>query len=114
MGGEPGTGGNGGTTSGGSTEGGVGSDSSSIGGMGPTSCPPHTACPLAECLPGYADCDGNVIDGCEIEIDNSADNCGSCGHQCVRGAVPGECVAGECVFEDGGGAAGAAGEGGAG
>jgi hypothetical protein len=99
-----------GSTYGGSSQGG----SASTGGVDASSCPPHTACPTGACLAGFADCVANASDGCETEILNSNDNCGSCGRRCIRGAVLGKCVGGECVFEDGaGGAPGGAGEGGA-
>lgn len=46
----------------------------------------------SECMPGFADCDGNAANGCEVDLNTSAANCGTCGTQCIAGA----CVAGAC------------------
>ena len=49
------------------------------------------------CAAGYADCDGNAANGCEADLTEDADHCGSCGTIC---SAPGEstatCVAGSC------------------
>lgn len=34
------------------------------------------------CASGYANCNGNAVDGCEINTTNNDNNCGSCGHSC--------------------------------
>lgn len=44
------------------------------------------------CAEGYADCDGSVANGCEIDLTTTASSCGTCGHSCLGG----ECAAGEC------------------
>ncbi len=44
------------------------------------------------CAPGFADCDGNAMNGCEADLNNSANNCGACGTRCTAGA----CVMGGC------------------
>ncbi|RDW57692.1 hypothetical protein BP5796_12493 [Coleophoma crateriformis] len=48
------------------------------------------------CNPGFSDCDGNSANGCETNIDNSANNCGACGVAC--GAINGSpvCTQGVC------------------
>jgi alpha-tubulin suppressor-like RCC1 family protein len=38
------------------------------------------------CLPGYADCDGDSTNGCEVSLEGSA-NCGACGRAC-SGSTP--------------------------
>lgn len=44
------------------------------------------------CASGYDDCDGNLANGCEVDLTNTATDCGSCGHSCLDGA----CSASEC------------------
>ena len=46
-------------------------------------------CALLACDEGFADCDGNVETGCEIDLRTSVASCGACDHACVtcdRGA----------------------------
>jgi hypothetical protein len=48
------------------------------------------------CKPGYADCNKNVDDGCEVDLNTSQKNCGSCGTTCnVAAGQP--CVLGACL-----------------
>ncbi len=51
-------------------------------------------CVVATCELGYADCDGDASNGCEVDARTSAANCGSCGNACGAGVA---CVAGECA-----------------
>jgi hypothetical protein len=55
--------------------------------------PANTACSLGtlECLPGYSDCDGDWLNGCEVDIDNDENNCGGCGVVCSNVCVLGSC-----------------------
>jgi len=39
-------------------------------------------CTVASCNTGFANCDGNVANGCEANITNDRNNCGSCGNAC--------------------------------
>jgi hypothetical protein len=49
------------------------------------------------CQPGYANCDGNPANGCEVNITEDADHCGACGTSCQDQAnATGVCVAGTC------------------
>lgn len=41
---------------------------------------------LTGCAAGFADCDGNPANGCEVEIADDQDNCGACGNVCPPGA----------------------------
>jgi hypothetical protein len=51
-----------------------------------------------ECTTGRADCNGNAVDGCEVNIDSDPRNCGGCGIVCD--AIAGQaCVQGRCVVE---------------
>ncbi len=48
------------------------------------------------CLEGWADCNGNSDDSCEVNIDSDPLNCGGCGIVCD--AIAGQaCVLGRCV-----------------
>lgn len=37
---------------------------------------------VSTCAAGFADCDGNNANGCEVELSRDARNCGACGNQC--------------------------------
>ena len=45
------------------------------------------------CPEGYADCDGDPINGCEIQTTADQVNCGGCGAVCLEGS----CASGDCV-----------------
>ncbi|MBL8683386.1 MAG: hypothetical protein JNK05_29730 [Myxococcales bacterium] len=40
------------------------------------------ACRLVRCNPGFADCDGNPLNGCETNTNTDIDHCGGCGRVC--------------------------------
>ena len=48
-----------------------------------------TACPA-----GRGDCDGNLANGCETDLNSSASHCGACGNACGAGT---SCGAGACA-----------------
>lgn len=50
-----------------------------------------------ECAPGWADCNGNPVDGCETNIMVDGANCGACGNQC-NSALGQPCVEGRCLM----------------
>ncbi len=50
-------------------------------------------CTIAGCNPGFANCNGNVSDGCEINTRTDRNNCGACGHACDLGQ---NCTSGVC------------------
>jgi hypothetical protein len=51
------------------------------------------------CLPGAADCDGVVANGCEVALGADPANCGQCGHGClVLPNATSTCQAGVCGF----------------
>jgi hypothetical protein len=45
------------------------------------------------CVLHWASCDGDPVDGCEVNTWTDRQNCGSCGHVCGAGEM---CVSGEC------------------
>lgn len=57
------------------------------------------ACVLRSCASGFADCDGNLADGCETDTANDSMNCGRCSSRdpalaiCRTGT---HCVRGQC------------------
>jgi hypothetical protein len=44
------------------------------------------------CSSGYGDCDGANANGCEINLTNTTENCGTCGRDCLQGT----CSASQC------------------
>lgn len=46
------------------------------------------------CATGYADCDGNPANGCEVDVRASSEHCGGCGRACVAGRT---CRSGVCA-----------------
>ncbi len=51
----------------------------------------------SECAPGFADCNGDAADGCEIDLRSHPANCGACGLECdQRAGQP--CINGVCLM----------------
>jgi hypothetical protein len=53
-------------------------------------------CQVAICAAGWADCDSNSTDGCEINVASSISNCGACGNVCNTGNGAPACTNGVC------------------
>jgi Ca2+-binding RTX toxin-like protein len=51
------------------------------------------SCGLGACLPGWADCDANPANGCEVNLFVDNGNCGACGNTCGAGTL---CRVGAC------------------
>jgi hypothetical protein len=50
-----------------------------------------------QCAPDFADCNGNAVDGCEVNLRVHPANCGSCGNRCdIAAGQP--CVEGKCLM----------------
>ena len=50
-------------------------------------------CSVSACQPGFDNCDGVVVNGCEASL-TTTQNCGACGHVCPANNI---CSAGACV-----------------
>ena len=56
-----------------------------------------STCVLASCNAGFANCDGNPANGCEVSTASDVSNCGACGVVCITpNATPG-CVGATCT-----------------
>lgn len=53
-------------------------------------------CVIGACRPGFADCDNNPANGCEVNIAADAGNCGGCGTQCTAANGTSVCSNGAC------------------
>jgi hypothetical protein len=54
-------------------------------------------CAIATCDAGFADCDGNPVNGCETNTKTTIGSCGACGNVCsVANGTP-ACVNGACA-----------------
>jgi hypothetical protein len=63
------------------------------------------ACTIASCNAGFANCDGNPMNGCEVNLNSDTANCGACStpgapRECDAGQL---CSAGTCVTTCGSG-----------
>ncbi|MEZ4407319.1 MAG: hypothetical protein R3A52_12690 [Polyangiales bacterium] len=54
-------------------------------------------CVIASCNAGYADCDGNPDNGCEVDTRTSPSHCGGCGSVCAVPNATAACAASRCV-----------------
>ncbi len=57
-----------------------------------------SACAIAACNAGFADCNSSVGDGCEVNVTNSVSHCGSCGRACTVGNGTPGCAGGACTI----------------
>jgi hypothetical protein len=60
-----------------------------------------------ECVAGFADCNGEWADGCEVDLSKDPANCGSCRNACDADAGAGSdggtgqpCIEGKCLMVD--------------
>jgi hypothetical protein len=54
-------------------------------------------CSVKTCQPGFADCDGAVANGCEVNTQTSTANCGGCGVVCAVAHGSPACVSSSCA-----------------
>jgi hypothetical protein len=52
---------------------------------------------IVRCDPGWDDCDGAAINGCETDL-NTLANCGGCGNVCSLANAVEECPSGDCAI----------------
>lgn len=50
-----------------------------------------------ECQPGFADCNGDPSDGCEVDLAIHPSHCGACGNECNLAAGQ-PCIEGKCLM----------------
>lgn len=55
------------------------------------------SCVLLACDTGWADCDGNPVNGCETDI-RTLSNCGACGTSCDLANASESCASGSCAL----------------
>ncbi len=53
-------------------------------------------CRVGRCNAGFADCDANPSNGCEVALATAVDHCGACGNACPRSQGTASCAAGAC------------------
>jgi len=56
----------------------------------------HGLCVTA-CAPGFADCNGDATDGCEVDLNSQPASCGACGNRCDLDAGQ-PCIEGKCLM----------------
>lgn len=49
------------------------------------------------CQPGFADCDGNASNGCEVDTRSSATHCGACNRGCALSNATAQCAGSRCT-----------------
>ena len=55
-------------------------------------------CAVTNCSPNFGDCDGQYSTGCESNLTNDVQNCGTCGHVCNLDHANNACVGGSCAI----------------
>lgn len=56
-------------------------------------------CGIAMCAPGFADCNGMLADGCEVDLGTDPANCSACDAACTPPPnADADCLAGMCAF----------------
>ena len=78
----------------------ISSDPNNCGGCGLVCSTPNASavclggsCKVGSCSSGYADCNSDPSDGCEVNVTNDTNHCGACGQGCSTGT---SCVSGSC------------------
>ena len=81
------------------------SDAKNCGACGYACAPAHatanctnSVCGIASCDLGWADCNHNPADGCEINLNGDSANCGACGTVCPSANANAQCNGGVCKF----------------
>jgi hypothetical protein len=61
--------------------------------------PANGTCELVSCSDGFADCDHDPVNGCEVDMFGDPLNCGACGNACSAANAVANCVSGVCGIE---------------
>ncbi|MFO0627979.1 MAG: hypothetical protein U0325_20555 [Polyangiales bacterium] len=56
------------------------------------------ACVMGACEAGFADCNGDASDGCEVDTRTSTAHCGACGRGCTFANASGSCAMSTCAM----------------
>ena len=54
------------------------------------------SCALVQCDPGFANCDGNAANGCEVNLNADVNHCGVCLNACPSSGCTPKCTASVC------------------
>jgi hypothetical protein len=55
------------------------------------------SCEFVSCVAGWGDCNDDLSDGCELDLNTTLSDCGACDHDCQAQSVPKQfCVGGSC------------------
>ncbi len=57
-------------------------------------------CFMGDCHEGFANCNHNNADGCEVNVGEDAGNCGACDRVCELQYATAACIGGDCVVAD--------------
>jgi hypothetical protein len=63
-----------------------------------TSTCTSSACAIASCATGFADCNGTASDGCEVNTTNDVNHCMSCTNKCTLANATAVCSASACAI----------------
>ncbi len=55
-------------------------------------------CNHLKCVANWVNCNGDLTDGCEVNVTNDVNNCGACGKKCAAGEA---CINGACQCNPG-------------
>jgi hypothetical protein len=55
-------------------------------------------CLVTACAEGFADCDGDASNGCEVDLQRDPVHCGACGTRCAAANATLACTAGACTL----------------
>ena len=55
-------------------------------------------CVIKSCNSGYLNCDGNIPNGCELNVTNNVNNCGACGKKCTFANASAKCEKSTCAI----------------
>lgn len=79
------------------------SDATHCGACGRACAPAHAtgmcamgACRVTACTTGFADCDGDPSNGCEVDTQSDPSHCGGCATMCSVANATASCTAGAC------------------